>query len=333
MKKSADFFMQRAFEIAAHVDPHKTAPNPRVGCVIVRNDVIISEGVHEIYGSPHAEVNAVQNIADLSDCDIYITLEPCHFFVGKKTGSCTDLLLAKNPRKIFIGALDPTFAGKNIERIRATGVDVEVLDCDKRNKQLNPFFPLGQRPYVCLKLAQTLNGKINLDSAAYSDGKAYISNQISRQKVHALRTEYAAILTTTETVLNDDPLFDIRLKKNPRIFSAPDVVVLGDREIPKNRRIFSVPDREVYLFPRQDLSKTLKSCADKNINSLLVEGGSWLSTELLKQNLVDEIQLFIAPKFSKTGLDGFQSEFEFSGYVLEEALQFGDDFFMRFIHA
>lgn len=324
--------MNRAFELAESVDPHNTAPNPRVGCVVVKNREIIAEGVHEKCGKEHAESNACKDLETLEGCEVYITLEPCHHFPGKKTPSCSDIFLQKIPEKIYVGALDPTFQGKNIERLRAAGITVEVMDFEARNKRLNPFFPRKKRPYVCLKLAQTLDGKIALEESSYPEGKPYISSESSRKKVHELRTQYSAILTTTETVLSDDPLLNVRLEKNPRNFSDPTIFVLGDRELPKNLRIFSVPGRKVVQIPRKPLAEALEELwTIHKIDSVMTEGGSWLCSELLAQDLIDEIQVFIAPKIAGKGKDGFQHEKFLRNFRLTETKNLEKDLFLRFL--
>ena len=382
-------FLARAAELAAQIDPHMVRPNPRVGCVVVRDGKIIAEGAHEVFGGAHAEVNAIAPLAplckgsrspaergnegvsgklfDISNCEVYITLEPCDHFEGKKTPSCTDLLIQKKPKKIIVGALDPKFQGKNIEKLRKAGIEVEVRNCAEC-QMLNPFFEKFVRtglPYVTLKLAQSLDGKVtsphpqSLSHGGEREETRYISNELSRKKVHEMRAQYSAILTTTETVLADDPRLDCRLGEYPSPspreivqgtlasqefhgvnspptgggeVSSPDVIVVGKRKIPKTAKIFSpappslLPQgergapfpsldgrgiegeggqRKIHFFPTHDIEAVFRECGKMGIDSVMTECGAVMATELLQKNLVDEIQLFIAPEVFGTGKNAF----------------------------
>lgn len=349
-------FLSRAVEIASQVPPHATRPNPRVGCVIVKlqtnkeqtSKEIIAEGVHEKFGGNHAEVNALAPLckgdlggSGLSDCEVYITLEPCDHFEGKKTPSCTELLIQKKPKKIVVGMLDPKFQGKNVAKLRKAGIEVEVRN-SKECEEINPFwhkFATTGMPYVTLKLAQSLDGKITipyphpLSHGGKRGETSYISNELSRKRVHEMRAEYSAILTTTETVLQDDPRLNCRLGEfspspSPREIVQgtlasqefhgvnspptrggdvrnPDIVVVGKREIPQSAKIFSIPDRKIHFFMTHDLQKVLLECGRMGIDSIMTECGAVMSTELLRKNLVDEIQLFIAPEIFGKGKNAF----------------------------
>ncbi len=400
-------FLSRAAEIASAVDPHRVRPNPRVGCVIVQSSIIndqlskkiISEGVHEYFGGPHAEVNALKNVADCSDCEVYVTLEPCDHFSGKKTPSCTEFLISQKPKKIVVGSLDPKFQGKNVEALRRAGIEVEVRDCPQC-RALNPFFQKFVKtgmPFVTLKLAQSLDGRITSPHpqplSRRGERVAYISNELSRAKVHQMRAMHSAILTTTETILTDDPRLDCRLDEffpspptplpqggeesrksslNPPFFkggsgcSNPDVVIVGNRKIPKTAKIFSpspptpLPqgersasfpslqsspaggegsgksplNRNIYFFPTHDVEHVLRECAKMGIDSLLTECGATMATELLQKNLVDEIQLFIAPEIFGKGKSGFATTKTFSllqDFELVDVQNLDGDAWLRFV--
>lgn len=324
-------FLTQAFDLAHQIDPHKTSPNPRVGCIIVdERQEIIATGTHKAYGGSHAEASALHALATqkytnwdstktealfsieplLQNKIIYITLEPCDCFSMKQTPSCTDLIIYHQPKKIVIGSVDPLFAGKNIQRLRSAGIEVIYNESHENSDEqilLNPFFPQRDKPYICLKLAATLDGKINVDSHAYSRGKSYISNQSSRQLVQTLRAQYSGILTTTKTVLNDDPRFTCRLKSFQRTFSDPALVVIGETPIPKEAQIFSTNSpRKIHQIPTEPLSDILRHCRQElKLDSLLIEAGADIASKLLQQNLVDEILFFVCPFIAGKGLNAF----------------------------
>lgn len=294
---SALKYCAKAVELAQSIDPHATAPNPRVGCVITLKNEIIATGVHKKFGSVHAERDAIKklenkNFKDWKKAEIFITLEPCDLFEGKKTPSCTDLLIEKQFKKIWVGMLDPHFQGKNIKKIKANNLIVEILN-DKNCEKINPFFKkhiIQKNPFITLKIAQSLDGKI-------TNSEKYITNQTSREKVHQMRSQYTAILTTTETIFKDNPLLDCRFDKNKKSnfpISNPRIIVLGKREIPKYFNLFKVPNRKILFF--KTLNDFVNSSDFIKIDSIMTECGETMNTCLLKKKLVDEICFFIAPK-------------------------------------
>ncbi len=349
-------FLDHAVSIAKQVDPHLTRPNPRVGCVVVRDGKIVSEGAHERFGGPHAEVRALSsNSQEFELCEIYLTLEPCDNFDGKKTPSCTDLLIKKKPKKVIIGCLDPKFNGRSVEKLRNAGIDVEVVD-HEGSKTLNTFFVQSfkqKRPYLTLKMAQSLDGKITLplpqpclpDGQALSQRereKRYVSNKKSRNLVHELRAEHSAILTTTETVRIDDPLLNVRLDNFHRPFSDPDLIILGNRPVGKNAKIFSISSspsgrgtkgegRKIHTFPNQDLKKTLEECYAQGIDSILTECGVQMATKLLQEGLVNEIIIFTAPRIVGNGKNIFTDEVSLENFKLTETKELNGDVMVRLV--
>ena len=324
-------FLDRAFKIAEQVDPHATRPNPRVGCVIVRDDQIVAEGVHERRGQAHAEVNALAKARGcLSDSDVYITLEPCDAFKGKQTGSCTKKLLKQKPRKIIIGAQDIRFGGKNIEQLRAAGINVELAPPSYAiwNDKLNPFYEKFTRtrlPYVTLKLAQSLDGQI-----VHPDGR-WVSNAVSREYVHEMRAHYAALLTTSKTVARDNPMLNVRLKHFARPFSDPDVLVLGNpAHMSQSAMLFRIPHREVHLFSMRPYREIMMEAAMRGIDSIMTECGQHVSTDLLAEGWVDEIQLFIAPHFFGQIKNAFTSTHILSDFVLTDMANMGGDIWVQY---
>ena len=327
-------YLAHAVDLAAQIAPHHTAPNPRVGCLIVHNDRIVAQGVHEHFGGPHAEQNTLDNLQssnfNLQDSIVYITLEPCDHFPGKKTSSCTELLMAAKPKKIIVGSLDPQFNGQSIKRLRASGIEVEVQE-NEFCKSLNPFFEkyiTTKLPYLTLKVAQSLDGKI------VSPHGKWITNETSRQKVHQMRAQYSAILTTTKTIQDDNPALTCRLNGFPpltkggrggvtstnlKVHSHPHLLILGtESDVPKAARIYQAPERNIHFFDTRSLSEVLHQCHDMKIDSIMTECGGAMNTALLETGLVDEIHLFIAPKIFDGHLkSSFQKHIEMHDFRLE----------------
>ena len=341
-------FLNLAAGLAAKIDPHQVTPNPRVGCVIVQNGEIIAEGVHENFGSTHAEVNAFEKIripnSEFRNLEFFITLEPCDHFSGKKTPSCTELLIKSKPRKVIIGSLDPRFQGANIEKLKAAGIDAKYVP-NEECQSLNPFlekFVTTDTPYLTLKIAQSLDGKIKNPK-----GK-WISNETSRKKVHEMRENYSAILTTVQTILDDDPILNCRLSSSPLIkgrhscfignrgveglaktnnHSNPQIIILGQKErIPNSAKIFSIPDRKIHSFEEKNLKKVLQKCHKMGIDSIMTECGQKMNTELLKQNLVDEIMIFIAPQiFGGNIKNAFYETIDLHNFELQKVEELESD--------
>ncbi|MCF7917988.1 bifunctional diaminohydroxyphosphoribosylaminopyrimidine deaminase/5-amino-6-(5-phosphoribosylamino)uracil reductase RibD [Candidatus Gracilibacteria bacterium] len=382
-------FMDHAADLASQVDPHLTAPNPRVGCVVVCDGEILASGVHEKFGEPHAEVNSISSLNPGSrvkepgfwdQCEIYITLEPCDHFQGKKTPSCTELLLKHKPKKVIVGSLDPQFGGKNLEKLKKAGIEV-VLEKNEKCEELNPFFAhfvKTKMPYVTVKMAQSLDGRVTKKipgSGIPEPGIDYISNEISRQKVHEMRAQYSALLTTVKTILADDPQLNCRLDNPPslakremegdfskedlnppaplysgavplfqrgRNTSDPQIIVLGKKsDIPPSARIFlSSPlgrgsegegNRKIHFFDTHDLKSVLAECAKMGIDSIMTECGPTVATELLKSDLVDEVQLFVAPEIFGKGKDAFLNNAILQDFHLHEVENLQGDVWMRFV--
>ncbi len=321
-------FNQKSYNLASKIDPHQTSPNPRVGCLIIQNNRTISSGFHEKLGLEHAEVNAFKNLPtsiDIKKCEIYITLEPCSYFKGKKTPSCTELLIKNKPKKIYIGSLDPQFNGRNIEKIQKSGIEVEVLN-DGFHEKLNPFFKkyiLNKKPYLTLKIAQSLDGKI-------TNSQKYITNKKSLEQVHKMRANYSAILTTTKTILSDNPKLDTRLKNNDFSYSNPQLIIVGKSKLSNNLNIWKIKNRKIHLFT--NFQSFWKSDLCSKIDSIMTECGSTLNTYLLKNKLVDEINFFIAPQIiGGKNLNSFVSEVNLDKFKLKDMKDFDEDVLLKFI--
>ncbi len=332
-------FLKVAYELAVAVDPHETAPNPRVGCVAVLDGVIVGQGAHQKYGTAHAEVLALRDLERVDE--IYLTLEPCDYFHGKQTPSCTERIIALKPKKVVVGALDPKFQGKNLEKLRAAAIEVEVLE-EQHKKPLNPFLEKWHSespyPYICLKIAQSLDGKITSPTR-------YITNKTSRTKVHELRSRYSALLTSTETILQDDPRLDVRWAANPgstepgfgeqgtRSCSNPSIVIVGERVLSADLKVFQILDRDIEQYRTRDLDAVLRDLKAKGIDSVLVEVGQTLNTEFVKQGFADEIQIFTAPVFlGESEKAALGAEMSLTDFTLTETAELDGDVWWRYVN-
>jgi diaminohydroxyphosphoribosylaminopyrimidine deaminase/5-amino-6-(5-phosphoribosylamino)uracil reductase len=301
--------MRRALELAESGRGF-VSPNPMVGCVIVHEDQIIGEGFHEIYGGPHAEVNAINAIKNpelLSESTAYVSLEPCAHW--GKTPPCANLLVEKGLKKVVIGALDsnPLVGGKGVEILRKAGIEVVtgVLEREARLQNRRFFTQIEKkRPYVILKWAQSKDGFV-----ARSDySSKWISNARGRQLVHKCRAEEDAILVGKNTAKYDNPSLTVRewTGKNPlRLVIDPNL------ELPENLNLFDqiVPticyntiksDKTdnlefVKLKPGFELKEILEDLNSRKIQSLIVEGGSFVLNKFIEEGLWDEARVFTGP--------------------------------------
>jgi len=300
--------MQRALELAV-LGAGYVQPNPMVGCVIVHDNQIIGEGWHQRYGGPHAEVMAVESVNAahlLTEATVYVTLEPCAHF--GKTPPCCDLLINKQVKRVVVACIDPYegVAGAGIASMRAAGIDVTIGICEKEAYFLNRRF-FGyikhKRPYIILKWAQTSDGFM---AGATADNK-WISNSLARLLVHQYRHEEAAILVGAGTVAADDP------ELTTRLYPGRDplrIVIEKHRLLSNNYRVFQDGKATLMyssLRPESDhvvsfeventnwLENILTSLYERNIQSVLVEGGAQTLAHFMERGLWDEARYFVAP--------------------------------------
>ena len=202
--------MRRAIELAKKGGGY-VHPNPLVGCVVVKDGEVIAEGYHEKYGEFHAERNALTRCkSEIKGASLYVTLEPCCHY--GKTPPCTDIIIEKGVKKVYVGILDPNplVAGKGVKMLQDAGIEVEVGICADEIRELNKVFLkyiTTKRPYVIMKTAMTLDGKI----AAFTGDSKWVTNEESRKMVHQLRSEMAGVIVGIGTVLADDPMLNVRL--------------------------------------------------------------------------------------------------------------------------
>lgn len=303
------------------------SPNPLVGAVLVKEGKIIGAGYHQKYGEAHAEINAINSASEsVEGATLFVNLEPCSHF--GKTPPCVDALLESKIKKVVIGTLDmnPIVCGNGIQKLKDNGVEVKVGILENECVELNKFFfknVTKKTPYVTLKSAITIDGKI----ADASFQSKWITSTASRKQVHKLRNEYDAVLIGANTVNKDDPQLTVRLVegRNPkRIIFDPNLKSCIDRKIFHSEKnvllVTSVEKKNSQkvkafqelgvnlLFARTDeqkqfrLKTVLKKLSDENITSVLVEGGAKVYNSFIKENLFDELQIFIAPKLLGSGI-------------------------------
>src|SRR5688572_7378523 len=335
-------FMQRALELA-RLGEGFVRPNPLVGCVIVHNEKIIGEGWHKQYGGPHAEVNAINAVKDkslLPESTVYVTLEPCSHF--GKTPPCADLLIKHQVKKVIICNNDPNplVAGRGINKLREAGIEVETGFLAEKGTVLNRrFFTFHQqqRPYIVLKWAQTADGFI----AKENYQPAQISGAFAKNLVHKWRTEEAAILVGTRTVQHDNPKLNVREwnGKNPlrlvidRNLSLPGNLHLFDKSLPtivycslRNEQLHENLELVRLNADADLLPQMLSDLYKRQVQSVLVEGGTFLLDAFIKQNLWDEARVFRSPKHFETGIPAPQLSLN----TLSETTFIGED--QLFLH-
>ncbi len=317
-------YMRRALELAKK-GLGTVAPNPMVGAVIVKNGKVIGEGYHKVKGGPHAEVEAVTSSKEsVVDSTLFCTLEPC-CHTNKLTPPCTDLIIEKKIKKVFVACLDPNpdVAGKGIEKLRENGIEVEVGLLAEEAKQLNKVFfkyIIKKKPYVHLKMAMTLDGKMFSETGS----SQWITSPIARSEVHKLREEYDAVWVGMNTVLNDNPSLNTRLgeeviKENKKIIIG-DLSKLQNKEfklLSNKNNVYGLhtnsevdSDIEHFKF-NGDYEKALSWLGTRGITSVLVEGGSQLISSLIEKDLYDQMTIYIAPKLIGNGSSIYESNINF----------------------
>lgn len=334
MKRVDQLYMRRALELAEW-GRGNVSPNPMVGCVIVQGESIIGEGFHQIYGGPHAEVNAVHSVANpqlLQDSTVYVTLEPCAHW--DKTPPCANLLVEKQVKKVVIAAYDsnPLVGGKGIEILRNAGIEVEtgILEQEARFQNRRFFTQIEKnRPYVILKWAQTSDGFV----ARKDFSSKWISGTLSRQLVHKWRAEEDAILVGKNTALHDNPSLNVRdwAGRNPLR-----IVLDSNLELPQDLKLFdqSIPTicynriktessenlEFVNLGTDFSVAEILKDLQSRKIQSLIVEGGSRVLSKFIESALWDEARVFTGKSTFSAGIPAPQLN-----QIPSERLSIGED--------
>lgn len=324
-----EYYMARAIQLAKRGCYH-TSPNPNVGCVIVKNHIIVGEGWHQKAGLAHAEINALAMASDhAKDSTVYLSLEPCTHF--GKTPPCCDALIKAGIKTLFIAMLDPNpkVSGNSIEKLEAAGITVNIGLLASEARDLNTGFLQRMEnglPYVRCKLAMSLDGR----TALASGHSKWITGPAARQDVQLLRAKSCAIITGINTILVDNPSLTVRQNDLPKWkkwhleeVRQPLRVILDSKlRLPMDAKCLSEPGNTVVITQHKDqnriakfnclsttevvqlseklsyidLKTVLSKLADTyECNDVLIEAGPTLSGAFLQANLVDEIILYIAP--------------------------------------
>jgi diaminohydroxyphosphoribosylaminopyrimidine deaminase/5-amino-6-(5-phosphoribosylamino)uracil reductase len=322
-------FMRRALQLAA-LGLGRTAPNPPVGAVVVRDGQVVGEDFHPRAGEPHAEALALQEAgARARGADLYCTLEPCCH--QGRTPPCAEAIIAAGVARVVYAFSDPDIrcAGQGEERLRQAGLEVTAgLLRDAAQELYEPYMKhkTTGRPFVTLKLALTLDGK-----AAAADGSSrWITGEAARRLVHQWRNEADAVMVGSGTVLSDDPQLTVRPEptdgrqplrvivdtqvRTPlqaRVLSEPGrcLVAVGQALLPARQAALEQAGAEVLPLPEAgghvDLAALMQALGQRDIMSVLCEGGPTLAAGLVRAGLVDKLRLFYAPKLlGETGRDG-----------------------------
>ena len=289
--------MRRALRLAARAWG-RTSPNPLVGAVLVRGNRKIAEGWHRAAGGPHAEVYALQAAAGKTrGADLYLTLEPCS--TAGRTPPCTQAIIRAGVQRVVLGSLDPNpeHCGRGVDLLREAGIEVALEVERRRCEELNEAFNCWirhHRPYVLLKLAMTLDGRI-----ATSAGESrWVSGERSRARTQKLRQWADAILVGAETVRRDNPQLLVR---RPRNWPKQPLRLVASRSgnLGKNPQLLSDGRAETRILDCPEAAAwhaELRRLGREGIAALLVEGGGELAGELLRHGLIDKVAFFMAPK-------------------------------------
>lgn len=307
--------MRRALELAAN-GRYSTSPNPRVGCVIVRDDSVLAEGWHRRAGEPHAEIEALRNCtSDPRGATMYVTLEPCAHH--GRTPPCADAVIAAGISRVVLAMRDPNelVDGAGIRKLEAAGINVSSGILEDEARRLNEVFVHAvtrKRPFVLLKAGMTLDGKL----ASITRESQWITSPESRQASLALREEHDAIMVGSGTIAADDPQLTRRLGWSGALHPWRRIIVDGRGEVPPAARVLtdgaptilftSVPARyaasenlEVVPLHARDgffpLDDVLRELHAREIRSVIVEGGSLLHSQFIRERLWQKLVLFIAP--------------------------------------
>ena len=290
--------MQSALNLARY-GLGRTAPNPAVGCVIVKDNHVVGRGRTAEGGRPHAEVMALQMAGEQAHgATAYVTLEPCSH-VGK-TPPCAQALIDAGIAKVFVAIedTDERVSGRGIQMLRDAVIEVEVGLLEKQAYDINKGFFLtrsDKRPFISLKFATSNNGKI----AGADKKQVWITNELSRRRAHLIRAQHDAIAVGVNTVLIDNPSLTTRLDG---VDTRAKIIVFDrNNRLTGNEKIF---ENEPLIITEPDLRKAMKQLSDAGVTRLLVEGGAGMVSAFLKANLYDQLYWFKAPHdIDEDGLD------------------------------
>ncbi|MFF2090165.1 bifunctional diaminohydroxyphosphoribosylaminopyrimidine deaminase/5-amino-6-(5-phosphoribosylamino)uracil reductase RibD [Paenibacillus sp. NPDC058174] len=329
------YYMGLALELAAKA-AGQTGINPVVGCVVVKEGRIIGVGMHLKRGTGHAEVHALQMAGDEAEgATVYVTLEPCSHF--GKTPPCCERIIAAKAARVVVAATDPNpqVAGRGLERLRESGIEVTVGLLEEKSRSMNEKFNkyiTTKLPFVTLKTASTLDGKI----ASRTGDSRWITGAAAREQVHTLRHQHEAIMVGIGTVLADDPMLTTRAEV-PAIHPVR-IIVDSKLRLPLDARVVTDRSARTLVLTTEgadqakgaaleeagvelvragegehvDLKEAMRKLGEAEIGSILLEGGGKLNGAMLEAGLIDKIMIYMAAKI----IGGLQAPgtFTFDGF-------------------
>ncbi|MFC5463381.1 bifunctional diaminohydroxyphosphoribosylaminopyrimidine deaminase/5-amino-6-(5-phosphoribosylamino)uracil reductase RibD [Lederbergia graminis] len=313
-----EFYMDLAIQNARAMKG-QTDPNPLVGAVIVNNNRIVGIGTHLKAGEPHAEIHALRMAGNEAEgSTIYVTLEPCSHH--GRTGPCAEALVEAGVQRVVIATLDPNpiVAGNGVKILESAGIEVIVGICEQESKKMNEVFNkfiVQKKPFITLKAASTLDGKI----ATHTMDSKWITSEEARYDVHKLRNENMAILVGVNTVLEDNPELTTRI---PNGRSPIRIVMDSTLRIPLESKLVTDKQAPTWIFTSQaynkdkkkkledqgilvfvtkgtesvDTSEVVEILGENLVSSLIIEGGGNIHASFLEARLIDKIILYMAPK-------------------------------------
>jgi len=300
-----------------------TSPNPCVGAVVAKGDRVIAKGYHSYWGGPHAEVQALKLAGQRAKgATLYVTLEPCSSW--GKTPPCTDAIIRSGVREDVVAMEDPNPLVDGYKELKFRGLKTKIGILNETAENLNEFYnkySKKKRPFVILKLATSLDGKI---ATSTGDSK-YITSKDSRKHVHQIRNDVDAILVGINTITRDDPLLDSRLVKgknpikvivdsslkiseNAKVLKDPGKVIIATTSKAPKKKIDRLHQKGTTIIILKaksglvDLKELMKELGKAEISSVMIEGGAELAGNAIKEGVVDKVMMFSAPKLIGNGL-------------------------------
>lgn len=343
-------YIEQCFKLAQKGRGY-VSPNPLVGALLVKNGRVIAKGYHKKSGEAHAEVNAIKNANEnVAGATLYCNLEPCSH-TNKQTPPCVPLIIKNKIKKVVISNLDPNkeVNGKGVKQLRDAGIEVIANVLEEEGRSLNKFYfkYITKRfPYVTLKIAQSLDGKISESQ----NKQTWLTGKESTKYVHKLRSEYDAVMVGANTIKVDNPQLTVREVKGRNPIR---VIIDGKLSIPLNSKVLNnIESEKTWIFTssktnqrklRQIENKgvrvfSVKTKSDKKINiksvlkvlaknkitSVLIEGGQEIFSQFFIQKLFDELIILQSPKVLGRGLSGINS-FQLKNFTLIEMKRLGQD--------
>src|SRR5437870_4508174 len=303
-RSNPEKFMRVAL-VEAEKGSGTTSPNPAVGAVLVLRNRMIARGHHRRAGSDHAEIDCLRKFADPipAEAVLYVTLEPCS--TRGRTAPCANYIIQRGVRRVVIGAVDPNpkHRGCAIGLLHAAGVDVRTSvledECTRLNEAFNKWIVTGE-PFVIAKCGMSLDGYLTRPPGE----TRWLTSESSRTHAYQLRALVDAILVGAKTIRRDNPRLTVR--KGPRRTQPWRVILTKSGRLPRNATIFRDSEKErTLVYRNKSLRAVLRDLGEREVTSVLIEGGGDVLSQALDQRLIDKVQIYIAPIFTGGGVLAF----------------------------